>query len=100
MPCPLCGSEYKSIGDSRVCSKCGHVAGYKQVNIVDIINQLEACHRQQEYFINELGRIKKNGVYISPKTWEYDIQTLVFRLRNPEPREPAKGCWLYCVPDE
>jgi len=39
MPCPKDGTEYISIGDSNVCPKCGHVAGYKQFDIVKLLKE-------------------------------------------------------------
>lgn len=41
MACPIDGSPYITIGDRRVCPKCGHVAGYKQIDIVKILQENE-----------------------------------------------------------
>ena len=61
MGCPKCGSRYIVIGDKRVCPRDGHVAGYKQINIVEVINNLDACRRQQEYLLGENERLQKEN---------------------------------------
>jgi len=41
MPCPKHGTEYITIGDKRVCPKCGRTAGYKQIDIVQLLKENE-----------------------------------------------------------
>jgi len=38
MPC-ICGTEYVKVGDKSVCPKCGHVRGYKQIDIVQVLKE-------------------------------------------------------------
>lgn len=59
MPCPICGSEYVIVGEQRVCPKDGHIAGYKQINIVELINEVERLKKK----IDELeGYIERRGL--------------------------------------
>jgi len=66
MPCPKDGMEYITIGDKRVCPKCGHVPGYKQIDIIKILEELES--------------IKKEAMAITECTWQQDIPILVRNL--------------------
>lgn len=55
MPCPKDGTAYIEIGDQRVCPKCGHTAGYKQVDIVQILKDNEQLKER----IKELENLLK-----------------------------------------
>ncbi|MBA7637628.1 hypothetical protein ES703_45274 [subsurface metagenome] len=48
MACPKDGTEYVTIGDKRVCPKRGHIAGYRQINIAELIQENK---KQEEYII-------------------------------------------------
>jgi len=46
MACPIDGTPYITIGDQKVCPKCGHVAGYKQIDIVKVLQENEELKRK------------------------------------------------------
>ena len=48
MPCPKDGSEYIEVEGERTCPKCGHVAGYKKVNIVEVLQDNRKLRRLLE----------------------------------------------------
>ena len=50
MPCPIDGSEYTKVGESRICPKCGHAAGYKQIDILELLKENEQLKADLEYY--------------------------------------------------
>lgn len=48
MSCPKDGTPYVKIGDKRVCLKCGHVAGYKQISIAEVLQENEILKKRSE----------------------------------------------------
>ncbi len=53
MPCPIDGTTYIKIGDRRVCPKCGHVAGYRQINIAEVLRENEELKLCLRYFMRD-----------------------------------------------
>ena len=50
MPCPTHGIEYVTIGERKVCPKCGHTLGYKQIDIVQILRENEQLRADVAFY--------------------------------------------------
>ena len=50
MPCPVDGSEYITVGENRICPKCAHIAGFKRIDIVKLLQENEKLRAEVEYY--------------------------------------------------
>lgn len=48
-------TEYITIGDKRVCPKCGHTAGYKQIDIVLLLKEGARQRRIIDQLVKEIS---------------------------------------------
>lgn len=70
MACPIDGTAYVTVGNQRVCPKCGHVAGYKQIDIVQILRENEELKQKNKELLEIIqeqnGLLERMGLAPSP----------------------------------
>lgn len=59
MPCPRCGHEYVNVGKIKACSHCGYVPGYRQIDIVKILQENEQLKAENITLRKDLNFYKK-----------------------------------------
>ena len=48
MPCPIDGTNYVDVDGQRICPKCGHTPGYKQIDWVQVLTENTKLKQENE----------------------------------------------------